>query len=588
MTAIHRTTGPFPPFLSTPAASTVLTHPVTTVPHAALRPGGVTCRNDYTEDLTGLAVSIYQNTEYGPDGSVSMSGIQTPLIARPGAAGQPGDIAVGDRRWHAVALLIQGLDYEIDGKSCRFQVPADYPVPVQLREMSDADMIRVAATDSAHHAPLTELDQADLSVALHRAGFSYDQIARQIGVSFATVERRILLGNHLGREGRELLRSGLITMKGARLLCSATGELRQTLIRGARSGLSTKELELLLGRSSVQVKHALFDVKSSGLAVHSPLFAEQGPDVFADTSAALARQLEAVHEKARAHERSTGQWTEIRAVQGDPTILPDGYVAATGGVSAGVLYTYTTSTGRVFEHVNVARTSMLAAPVPVRESPLPRAPGQAPNRLSGVKPWIIQQANELKTVALVDALLAHPKAGLVNAVLQMAQLGGNIKVSGMTSAQKRASERVRNFAAAAAHRHPEVFANHSPGLLQLRRETSDAEAFRIMLTWPEQDLIELLTFFSCVSAYQQGGEYQRVVGEVTGANDLMAERYEFTEDVLADVTRNGLESLIFSMPDEIQPVVIPGESGKKALRSLMISRLPALKAARWLPPYARL
>lgn len=585
MTAILRPTT-FTPLPQGSADANSLTHPVITVPHSHLRPGGLSKRNDQT-DLIGLALSIYQNTEYHPDGSVRLSGVQMPLIARRNPAA-PADIAVGDRRWHAVDLLISGFTYEIDGHSSRFQVPADYPMPVQLRELTDSEMLCVAATDSEHSSPLTELDQADLCVALHLAGFNYDQIARRLSVSFATVERRILLGNHLGREGRELLRSGQITMKGARLLCSASGELRQTLIQAARSGMNTRDLEGLMERGGLQVRYALFDVEASGLAVQRLLFAEQGPETFSDGPAALARQLQAVRALAQAHEQATGEWTEISAAESDPVMLPEAYQDAEGQPGAGRLYLYSAATGQVVEHRNVTRRAAPSKPARTKADLLPRAAGKAPNRLSGVKPWVTERADELRRCALADALMSHPKAGLVNAVLQLAQLGGNISVSGMTSAQRRSSEAVRAYATRVAQIRAEVFVNHSPGLLQVRREVSLAEAFQMMLTWPVDELVHLLTFFTCGSAFEGHSEYQGAVADATGANVLMADRYEMTQHELESMTRNGLEDLITSMPEETRPIIIPGESNKPHLRGLIASRLGALRAQRWVPPYARL
>lgn len=570
----------FPTDLTGPGHAT---YAVVTVPHGALRPSGVVKREG-ADDLTHLALSIYTNTVYGADGAVSRSGIQTPLIARPG---QPGDIAVGQRRWLAVGLLIAGLDYEAGGLTRRCQVAADYPVPVQFRDLSDEQMVEVALTDAAHTRPLTELDQADLCVTLHRAGFSYDEIARKCSLSYATVERRITLGYHLGEEGRELLRSGVITLRSAQVLCRVGDDLRHTLIRAARDGMDTRGLVGLAERGDVRPEYALFDVPGSGLGTVQTLFGGEAGG-FSDKRAALAHQLAAVHDRAQAWRAQHGTWAEVRATETDPALLPDDLTTEAGDAPQGCAFVMHSVTGQVCEHRDVRRKADLPLPPPAAPAPaLPAAPDRERNRLSGVKPWVIQAAADRKAAALADALMAHPRAGLVNAVMQSLQRGGRLQVGGMTSAQKRGSRQVQAYASVLAAQHPALFVSFTPGLLQLRREVSEPEAFRALLSWAEGDLIRLLTFCTCASAFEGSGAYQREVARTVGADALIEDRFELSDELLEAHTRSGLEDLIASMPEPLRPIVTDTER-RAEIRGLIKERAGHLKAARWVPPYARL
>lgn len=132
-----------------------------------------------------------------PDGSIALQAaviastddVLVPLIARPGsrfaefvdtATGKPADmyeIIAGERRWRGVALLIR------DGRW-----PADRPLRVDVRDLTDAEALRIAAAENQGRAALHPLDEADMFRRLVADGATKVSIVRD---GFADGERTV-------------------------------------------------------------------------------------------------------------------------------------------------------------------------------------------------------------------------------------------------------------------------------------------------------------------------------------------------------------------------------------------------------------
>lgn len=287
--------------------------------------------------LVELAASIYQRTTFDAEGRVVRSGIEQNLIGRPDAQNAGGyEIAAGERRQRAVGLLVQGLSVAVkvsedaNGRPIMgevfYQVPADYPLPFRVQDMTDADMIETATLENVLRQDMTPMEEADAFMALLGAGRTLDCIATKYRMHPATVEGRIQLACGLGKEGRKLLDKGEINLEQAKVIASATGALKKSLTDHARSGSSTATLKNLVRICSFPVSNAVFDVEASGLQVEDTgglgLLGDF-PARFKDPKAALNKQLEAL-EAVKTEEEAAGKWggVEVLSVESEYANLP--------------------------------------------------------------------------------------------------------------------------------------------------------------------------------------------------------------------------------------------------------------------------
>lgn len=566
------------------------THQVTLVSHGSLQPSALNPRRDFeATSLQNLALSIYAHT-ISAGRHVQETGVLMPLIVRQTPEGTF-EIAAGERRYRAVQLLIDGFDIEVAGQPVHFQVPASYPMPVQIRDLTDAQLRDIALAENVHREDLNELEEADLFVACRNEGLTPDEIAVRYGSSRATVERRLTLGFGLGRDGRRLFEEKRITLEQAHILSLVSGPLKQTLLRAAKQGTSVAEMQALVSRSAVLVEHAVFDVAASGLTVVQSLYVDL-PDRFSDARAALACQLDELNARADRHRAATGEWAEVLGVDTDPQVLPDGYVAGAQGPK-GTLYAYSLATGQMHEHAGVCRREDLVELTAATDA-APR-PVQAPTRDSAdvarrpsapplLRENVLMQVETARTTTLVTALMNHPQAGLVNVIMQTLSRGGNIQIEGLTGAQRKSVPAVQAYAENLVAQHAELFESHTAGCVSLRRDVTPAQAFQALLAWPVAELLPLLTFLTCGSAYEAGSAYTRAVAESTGADRALA--FPLTPDIVQGHSMAAMEQLIDAMPESLRPITMERTSTKE-YRALLLDRAERLSKAGWVPPYAR-
>lgn len=168
--------------------------------------------------------------------SIAHDGLLENLVVRlvPGDDGKHALIA-GERRWRAIGLLVE-----------QGRWPADKAVPCLLKDVDDADHIRLAIVENLQRRDVSALEEADGLSALAATGLGTDAIAEAIGVTRRYVQQALKLGRDLVPEARAALAAGQITKTQARVLITAPPD-RQ------RSALPT-----ITGRSSeTDVAHTL-------------------------------------------------------------------------------------------------------------------------------------------------------------------------------------------------------------------------------------------------------------------------------------------------------------------------------------------
>lgn len=107
------------------------------------------------------------------------------ILARPNPQ-QPGpalQIVGGERRWRAIGLLIE-----------KDQIPADYPVRVEVRDLTDAQVDSLALVENMQRANLSPLEEARAFQRLIRVhGWSTADIAEKINKDPRVVQLRLNL-----------------------------------------------------------------------------------------------------------------------------------------------------------------------------------------------------------------------------------------------------------------------------------------------------------------------------------------------------------------------------------------------------------
>lgn len=463
-----------------------------------------------TDSIKQLAVSVYKNTVFNEDGSVAQTGILTPLIVR--QVGDVLEIGAGERRHRAVALLVEGFDYELspaDGETpahiVHLKVGADYPIPYQIRALSDNDLVDLGWTENSNRESLSVLEKVDVVLFWDAQGcYSEEEMALKAGVTLPTLRQYKALGYGLGRDARRMLEKGQISMSQARVLASISGPLKPALIKAAKEGMSAEELRSAVKANAMTPDVALFDVARSGLKVEERLLDTALPARFEDQKAAMAAQLEEVNRRADAiRAQGEGAWADVVMVEGDEKVLPTAYTHK-GQTQGGTVYTVNTVTGAVGHFEGVYKVS---AERTVKTKGKGKTSSVNAAEVPAVKPKLSRQErddkradDEAKQEAIVEGLYNSPRVTLAHTALTLLELG-------RVDRSNRANQNyVKDIAAA----WPQILRELSPGVLGVKDR---AEALRVMVKWSESALIEMLSYLTSVKERDEA--YTAALEEVT-------------------------------------------------------------------------
>lgn len=624
MTAAHQLT-------NAPTATLRLTDPsptadVVNVPYSSVRRSALNPRKHFEHNaLVELAVNIYERTEFDPQGHVIRTGIEQNLNGRPSAQEAGGvEIAAGERRYRAVALLVEGLTAPVkvgedaNGRPIMgekfYQVRLDYPMPFRVREMTDAELIETATLENIMRAKMTPMEESDAFMSLIGAGRSIDYIAGKYRMHPATVEGRIQLASGLGQEGRKLLDAGQINLEQAKVIASTTGALKKSLIDHARSGSSAIILKNLLKQVSFPVSNAVFDVEASGLQIEDSgglgLLGDF-PARFRDPKAALNKQLEKLN-AAGAEEEATGKWgrVEVLSVDSEYANLPSvDFVLCPDGMKPHLTLICATKSGATARsEIYVRRTVALefrkqlaeearreAAQQPsegtTRPATTPSAvPTSTPASTEKIREAAHVIAHRARAQAIQGKLVTDPHACLALSCAALLDSGDrSFEISRTTMKDVPLTEEARALAADLCMVFATVVGLDEKGGLTRKR----GMGFNVMdeLLSPHISTDDLLRLWAYLT-HQQAGGWDNNVGSVSVRADALAAkldvkgdvqaRFTLTADYLNAYTLPSLLALVQTMPEAQRPVGVFGAS-KGEVVGVIMEKADALKKAGWVP-----
>ncbi|MFZ0269910.1 ParB/RepB/Spo0J family partition protein [Caulobacter sp.] len=180
--------------------------PAVGLTHADIVPNPNQPRKKFTdEDIAELAVSIREQ------------GLVQPLLVRPfagepdaalsveGLAAQAHQLVAGERRWRAIGKLIEAGEWA-----------DDQPVPVVIRDMTDAEVAVISLVENLQRQDMTYLEEA---VAFERLRVELDmptqEIADKVGKTQRFVQQRLQL-LELSAAEKAQLDEGTLSIRDAR------------------------------------------------------------------------------------------------------------------------------------------------------------------------------------------------------------------------------------------------------------------------------------------------------------------------------------------------------------------------------------
>jgi len=238
--------------------------------------------------------------------TIRARGILVPLIVRPqsgpehaeGHAPDAFEILAGSRRFHAARIVAD-------------EAAQAEPVPCAILDTGDdAAAIEASLIENLARLDPDEVTQWETFTRLVKEGRTPEDIAATFGLPELTVKRVLALGNLLPRIRQMYAREEIDRTTVRHLTLASKSQQRAwlALADDSEAYLPTgHQLKAwLFGGQSIAVRHALFDVAASGLAVIADLFGEDS--WFADTDAFWTAQNAAV--EARRAEYLDAGWAD--------------------------------------------------------------------------------------------------------------------------------------------------------------------------------------------------------------------------------------------------------------------------------------
>ena len=385
---------------------------IASVKHTDLNPSPLNPRKRFDEKaLEELASSIKEK------------GILQNLVARPKGEGY--EIAAGERRYRAVALLIE-----------QKKLPEDYALPVKVQEISDLELVQLATAENGDRTDMHPLEDAEAYRTMLELGADTESIALKMGKSEQTVKQRLALAEKLSREVKEAYYNGDLTLSQAQALTAASVEMQTSLLETIQSDPYSEwdayGIRQFLDDHLIPVSHAIFPLEHYQGELSNDLFSEEAETCFLDTEQAKQRQLEAL-EQMKAKYQATWAWVEVltshtyygwnyeRHEETDPT-------------TQGVVVTLSPHDLKVTVHEGLTKRGEDASPTTAISSTTPTAPSDS----SPAKPKKpkdaytrkqLETARKRKTVALQSELTKSFRTCLILNIMGL--LGDNdVKLKG--------------------------------------------------------------------------------------------------------------------------------------------------------------
>ncbi len=178
------------------------------------------------------------------ESSILAQGIIQPISVRP--VGDNYEIVAGERRWRA-AKKVHGEDYLI---------------PVYIREMTDAEAAAAGANENIIRAAMSPAEESEVaSRILGQCNGNYDEAAKRLGWSRATLEKRLALMN-CSENVRNALTERKIQLGHAELFATATKDKQDKVLEkilNLPSLPTVQEFKQQLEQVSKNLTSAIFD-----------------------------------------------------------------------------------------------------------------------------------------------------------------------------------------------------------------------------------------------------------------------------------------------------------------------------------------
>lgn len=271
------------------------------LPHGSIRPSPLNPRKLFREEsIAELATSI------------GAKGMLQPILVRPVDEGRY-EIAAGERRWRAVAKLIE------DGLA-----EADAPVPVIIRPMSDIELVEIAIIENRDREDVHPLEEAEAYLTIQRLraeeggdpGEVTAELAERAGRTRRHIQKRIALASRLSPAVKQAFAMGDISLAQAQALSPWPHERQDDaldLIVNGRHGWQTADdINRQMRSGCLLAKHALFPLEAyDGETIED----DEGELVLTDRAQAERLQREAF-EAVVTEERKAG-WAAVEVHPGD-------------------------------------------------------------------------------------------------------------------------------------------------------------------------------------------------------------------------------------------------------------------------------
>lgn len=255
--------------------------------------------------------------------TIEEDGLLEALMVRP-APDREGhfEIAAGERRFRALEHLRE-----------QGRIPAHWPVPVQIRELDDQELVTLALVENLLREDLHPLDEGFAYKQLVDQGVRTAEIARRVKRTQRHVQLRIQLTT-LDPKVQEAFRTGEIQLAQARILATAPPERHLPAFEHLRrySGVfdDPKNLMALLAKDSFPQDRAEFSPRAyKGPTLNDP---ETGKRYYLDLDQVLRLQMKEakrLREEILAEQglqeveilsgETSQVWTHYREAPGKPT-----------------------------------------------------------------------------------------------------------------------------------------------------------------------------------------------------------------------------------------------------------------------------
>lgn len=339
--------------------------------------------------------------------SIEAVGVLQNLLVRPARRGY--EVVTGGRRFKALQVLLKAG-----------RIAKDYPVPVEVREMDDAEATRLGLVENLFREEMEPLEKAEAFHALVKEGVSVADLALRTGFSERLVRQRVTLAERLHPEIKNLLKDGELTLEQAQALTLIEAEGQVAFLEDWGLEFDPDGLRYSLGRAVLAVADAVFPPERYQGVIAEDLFGD-APAHFSDQEQARRLQLEAAQ----------GLKSALEAQRYNPVLLTQ-----THGIPRWQYRETTEAEGKggavVNLHPSTLKVEVLEGVVPhhpeppaALSMPAPQVPAAVGMGAVKPKPPLTRKgaanARNLKTLALQPALVGE--TGGVRVALALAVLG---------------------------------------------------------------------------------------------------------------------------------------------------------------------